>query len=195
MAGLETRAVAGSTLVLTRPGMAAPSAIDATAQLDGIGLTVSLRVRVDPGGTARVVVLSVSPLAAIVGHIDRADDDGTVPPGAVTSRALRGIRLDELAREAVRQQERPAAERDDVRAGAFQLQTGGPVWYADPPIRRPRAEQVAAAARIYLAAAEKGSRAPTVAVVNELGYSRSHASRLIRQARDEGSIPGNGSTR
>jgi hypothetical protein len=182
----------GSTMLITRPGTAAPDSAIATAQLDSVGLKVRFRIRVDPGGGARVVELSVWPLAAIVRTTEVADGDGAVlPPGAITSRALRGIRLDELAREALRQVEMPAADRSDLRPGAFQLpgDPAGRTWYADPPPRRAQADLVATAARVYTAAVAAGSRAPTLAVAHALGYSRSQASRLIRQARDDGKIP------
>lgn len=163
-------------MLLTRPGRAAPSLVDAMAQLDDLGLTLSFRVRVDPGGTVRVVELTINPAAP--------------GDGAITSRALRGIRLDQLAKEAVRQQERPTTKRDDVFPGAFQV-PGDPAnqaWLSPAPGRRPTRELSNEAARIYTAAVEAGSRAPTLAVANELGYSRSQASRLIKAARDTGLI-------
>jgi hypothetical protein len=186
---LETRAVPGSVLVITRPGIAAPGSINATAQLEDAGLAVGLRIRVDPGGTVRVIELRVTPLAAAVRVVERADGEGTVPPGAVTSRALRGIRIDELARAALRQQERPVVERGDLGAGVLQL-PGDPchrTWYTGAP-RPPRAELVTDAARAYAEAVTAGSRSPTMAVANALGCSRSQASRLIRQARDGGEL-------
>jgi hypothetical protein len=175
MPSVESRAVAGSVLVLTRPGVAAPQSIDATAQLEDVGLGVSLRVRVDPGGTARVVRLAVTPLGATVRDVERTDDGVLLPPAGITSRALRVLRVDALAREAVRQQERPVAAPD---AG----------WNAGTR-QRAAGDRAAVAAQVYLAAVKAGSRAPTLAVAAEFGYSRTHASRLIRQARDTGMLP------
>lgn len=163
-------------MLLTRPGSAAPSIIDAVARLDDVGLTVRFQVRVDPGGTIRVARLAVDPA-------------GSPAEGAVTSRALRGIRLDQLAREAVRQMEQPAAMREDVAPGAFQVpgDPAGQAWVSPVPGRRRAPRELAErAARIYTEAIAQGSRAPTLAVAHELGYSRSQASRILRAARDAG---------
>lgn len=165
-----------SMMLLTRPGRAAPSLIEAMARLDDLGLTLSFHVRVDPGGTIRVAALTIHPT-------------GSPADGAITARALRGIRLDQLARAAVRQQEQPASMLPDVGLGAFQV-PGDPAdqaWVSPVPGRRraPR-EKAEEAARIYIKAVASGSKAPTMAVANELGYSRSQASRLVRAARDAG---------
>jgi hypothetical protein len=150
------------------------------ARLDDLGLTVSFRVRVDPGGTIRVADLAIHPTASPA-------------EGAITSRALRGIRLDQLAREAVRQLEQPASMREDVAPGAFQV-AGDPsdqAWVSPVPGRRRAPRELAEqAARIYTEAVAKGSRAPTLAVAHELGYSRSQASRIVRAARDAGLLGG-----
>lgn len=42
------------------------------------------------------------------------------------------------------------------------------------------------AARVYSDAVKRGSRAPAVAVANEMGYSRSQVARYIRRARELG---------
>ncbi len=67
----------------------------------------------------------------------------------------------------------------------------GTAWTgpAPGPVRHTAAEKVNAAARAYNAAVAAGDRAPTAATANALGYQRTQASRLIRQARDRGLIP------
>jgi hypothetical protein len=118
----------------------------------------------------------------------------------ITSRALRAIRLDYLAREAVRQLEQPVVMREDFAIGAFQFAAdAADMWashghvvnvqnpqdrlWVSPPVSRlkPR-EQAEQAARLYAEAVASGSRAPTQAVANGLGYSRSQASRIARRA-------------
>lgn len=180
--------------VLIRPGVAAPSLIIANAELADVGLLVSFTVRVANGGTIRVHRLNVQPL------------DMTSANPAITSRALRSIRLDELARQSVRELEQPVSMREDYAEGAFQM-TADPdrIWASTmhmkdvqnpqdmlwvsrpvPGRRRTSREQAELAARVYAEAVDSGSRAPTQAVANELGYSRSQASRMIRTARDLG---------
>lgn len=162
-----------SMMMLTRPGYAAPSLIVAVARLEGLGLTVNLDVRVDQGGTVRVTAVRVQSSA----------------PGAVTSRALRAIRLDQLARDAVQQLESPVSMRDDIAPGAFQV-AGEPAdqaWISPVPGRRQASPELAEqAARIYAAAVAEGSGSPTMAVAHRLGYSRSQASRFIKAAREAG---------
>lgn len=179
--------------VLTRPGFAAPNELTASADLEDIGLVVTFAVRVAVGGTYHVVRLDVQPRGM-----------GTQP--VITARALRAIRLDELAREAVRKLERPVVMREDHAAGAFQI-TDDPeriwanygsfrditnpedhIWVSRPVLgqRRTPREQAEIAARLYAEAVASGSRAPTQAVADQLGYSRSQASRMIRTARDLG---------
>src|SRR5690242_4162581 len=50
-----------SMMLLTRPGRAAPSLIEAMARLDDLGMVVSFTVRVGPGGTIRIASLTISP--------------------------------------------------------------------------------------------------------------------------------------
>lgn len=172
-------------MILTRPGRAAPSQIDAMARMEDLGLTLSFSVRVDPGGSARVTHLSIDPVG--------------LASGAITSTALHAIRLGELAREAVRQVEQDAdmIEDETGTSGAFRLPgaAAGEAWVSPVPGRRrtPK-ERAAEAARIYNAALTKGSDAPTVAVASEMRVSRSQASRYVRAARDGGLIQGTAPT-
>lgn len=186
--------------VLTRPGFAAPNELTASADLEEVGLVVTFAVRVAVGGTYHVVRLGVQPRGM-----------GTQP--VITSRALRAIRLDELAREAVRKLERPVVMREDYAPGAFQIiddperiwanygsfrDITNPedlIWVSRPVLGQRRAprEQAEIAARLYTEAVASGSRAPTQAVADQLGYSRSQVSRMIRTARDLGLL-GNTST-
>lgn len=191
--GPKVKAVPHETAypVLTRPGFAVPDAIVASAELTDVQLTVTLFVRVASGGTIRVARLAVQPVP--------------YTGAAVTSRALRAVKVDQLAREAVRQLERPVSMREDFAEGAFQITEGADIWanhghmrnirnpesqmwrsLAVPGRRLTGREQAEQAARIYAEAVASGSRAPTQAVAHELGYSRSQASRMIRAARDLG---------
>jgi hypothetical protein len=163
--------------------MAVPAVILAQAAIAELDLSVIMRIRVNPGGTWRIVELLVTPLSA--GGLQH--DMVTNPPGAVTVRALRGLRLDAIARQAVAQEELPVVSRADVRAGAFQVEGRELTYLADP--RMSRSDLVEAAARAYNQAVVAGSRAPVQAVMAALGYSRGHASRFIREARDSGAIP------
>lgn len=178
---------------LTRSGFAAPSELVASADLEDIGLVVNFAVRVSVGGTINVVRLEVLPR-----------DMGVQP--VITARALRAIRLDELAREAVRKLERPVVMRPDYGPGAFQIiddpdriwashgsmrdltNPEDQIWVSRPVpgTRRTPREQAEIAARLYAEAVASGSRAPTQAVAGQLNVSRSQASRMIRTARDLG---------
>jgi hypothetical protein len=165
--------------VLVRHGVAVPSPVQAAVKLAEFGFAVTLTIRVDVGGTIRVSEMGV-----------HARETPTV--GAITSRSLRSIRLDHIAREAVRQLEYSVSMREDVAPGAFQQASDDPNTFWVPGggrvagrHRTPR-EQAEEAARIYAEAVDSGSRAPTQAVANQLGYSRSQASRMIRTARDLG---------
>ena len=183
--------------VLTRPGYAAPSVIVASAELADVGLSLNFAVFVSPGGTFRVRRLTVSAAGS---------------SAAITSRALRTIRLDYLAHEAVRQHEQPVSMLPDHDSGAFQAfqfaadatdpwgshgnfrdirNPQDQIWRSSPALGRrlTSREQAEQAARIYTEAVATGSRAPTQAVAAELGYSRSQASRMIRTARDLGLLP------
>jgi hypothetical protein len=165
--------------VRTSRGHFAPSRIEADVELPGSGIRVRFLVRVDPGGAPRVIELAV--WAA----------EGAA--GAITSRALRGIQLDRLARDAVRQWERPVTERPDIAPGAYSW-PGAPegTFMAEPPPRRLRltpAEKISEAARVYREALAGGSRSPTEAAAAALNVSRSQASRYVRQARDAGMLP------
>lgn len=190
---LEARKPDEAFPVLTRQGFAAPSLITARADLEDIGLVVTFALRVASGGTHHVMSLDVRPRGM-----------GNQP--AITARALRAIRLDQLAREAVTQLERPVVMRPDHAYGAFQIiddpdriwashghlrDITNPedlIWVSRPVPghqRTPR-EQAEIAAQLYTQAVADGSRAPTQAVADQLGYSRSQASRMIRTARDLG---------
>lgn len=177
----ELRAEPGerSAPVLIRAGAAAPSVIRAACKLGDLRIGVTLLIRVDVGGTVRVAELTI--------HAQE-----TPTTAAITSRALRSIKLDALAREAVRLLESPVVMREDVAPGAFQLPGDDPKTFWIPGggrvpgrPRTPRG-QAEEAARIYSEAVEAGNRAPTKAVAAQLGYSRSQASRMIRTARDLG---------
>jgi len=165
--------------VLVRKGVSAPSTVVAAVALPELGVAVALTVRVDVGGTVRVAELSV--------HARE-----TPTTAAITVRALRSIKLDALAREAVRQCESPVIMREDVMPGAFQLPGDDPnvLWVPGggrvPGRPHTPREQAERAAKLYTEAVASGSRAPTQAVAAELFCSRSHASRLIRSARDLG---------
>jgi hypothetical protein len=165
--------------VLIRHGVAAPSTVHAAVKLAEFGFAVTLQIRVDVGGTIRVAEMGI-----------HARETPTY--GAITSRSLRSIRLDQIARDAVRQLEYRVSMREDVAPGAFQQATDEPNTYwvpgsgQVPGRRRTPREQAEEAARIYAEAVASGSRAPTNAVADALGYSRSQASRMIRTARDLG---------
>lgn len=174
---LVPRADPRAAMVRTSRDRTAPNLIEAVAELPGTGVTVTLSLRVHPGGEVRVISVTVQAMEG--------------PMGAVTTRALRAVPLDRLARDALRQLERgPVTERPDVAPHAYTW-PGAPegTFMAEPPPaeRRPSpAEMVGEAARIYREASATGSRAPTLAVASALNCSRSSASRLIRAARDRG---------
>lgn len=163
--------------VLIRRGVIAPGIIEATGDLIDLGFTVELTVHVDSGGSIRVTHLAITP-------------HGRPANRVITTRALRALKLDQLARDVVRQLEQPVTEREDMGSGVFQVPGDSPnaFWVSRPvPGRRPTPRELAEkAARIYAEAKAEGSRAPTNAVASELGYSRSQASRMIRTARDLG---------
>lgn len=165
--------------VLIRRGVAAPSTVHAAFKLANLGVVLALVVRVDIGGTVRVAELTI--------HAQE-----TPSTSAITSRSLRSIKLDALAREAVQRLESPVIMREDVAPGAFQLPGDDPDTFWIPGggrvpgrPRTPR-EQAGEAARIYTEALDSGSKAPTKAVAAQLGYSRSQVSRMLRTARDLG---------
>jgi hypothetical protein len=168
-----------SAPVLIRAGIAAPSVIRAACKLGDLQIGITLIIRVDVGGNVRVAELTI--------HAQE-----TPATAAITSRALRSIKLDALAREAVRRLEGPVIMREDVAPGAFQRPGDDPktFWIPGggrvPGRRRTPREQAEEAAQIYSEAVGSGNRAPTKAVAAQLGYSRSQASRMIRTARDLG---------
>ncbi len=115
--------------------------------------------------------------------------------GGVTAEGTATV-VDQLIKRAVTQLEEPCEEAPQASKfpGAFRLpdDAEGTFYLGARFARRARpmsAELVSEAARIYNAAVAAGSRSPALAVANELGYSRSQASRLIRAARNETKIP------
>jgi hypothetical protein len=88
-------------LVPSRPGIVVPSLIRASAEIKELDLIVNMEIRVEPGGSWRILELAMTPLSG-----DRLQHDLVANPlGAITARALRSFRIDSMAREAVGQQE------------------------------------------------------------------------------------------
>jgi hypothetical protein len=133
-------------------------------------------VRVDPGGQARILDLRVV--------VDEAGE-------TITTTTLRKVLVDQLLRAALsaattKIEDRPDAH-PDIEPAPFQIAAGDDRVYWSPP---PGAsDKVAQAADAYREALASGSRAPTAAVAEALGYSRAQASRYIRAARDAGLLP------
>jgi hypothetical protein len=168
-------------LIRTGPDTAVPSRFTASIYLQQPELTVSLYVIVDQAGTRPRVVdarLQVDVRASI------------------TTTLMRRVLVDQLLKAALDAATVRVEGRPDIHPGAF-MATGDPkdqAWVSPPPrssahgdaALRDRARE---AARIYSDAVMRGSRAPAVAVANEMGYSRAQVARYIRRARELGLLP------
>lgn len=168
-------------LIRTGRDTAVPSRFGATIKLQQPELTVWLDVIVAQAGTRpRVVQLQV--------HVDAR--------ASVTTSIMRRVLVDQLLNAAmsaatIRIEGRPQLHQDGFSAPA---DPDGQAWVSPPPrsVAHGDAElraRATEAARIYSDAVAGGSRAPAVAVANEMGYSRAQVARYIRRARELGLLP------
>jgi hypothetical protein len=158
---------------------AIPDHFEVFARVEGLNIRIEARAAFGAGGHVRVTGLTVNPADFV--------------SGTITSSGLRrAVLVDELVRRAIAELEVPWTDLPDAGLNVGQVpgDQPGEAWYSPPSgqRRRPQEDLVAQAARIYNAALEKGSRAPTMAVGLQLRYSRSQASRLVRAAREQGLI-------
>lgn len=164
-------------------GWAYPSKFSVSTQIDGF--TVVLLVLIADHGP-QVCSMAVEHPQLALGE-------------PITQRMLRKIPIDRLITDGLMQVRRPARV---VNADHHWWQVDGVegVW-GGPTVREGRGsrtdnEQFAQVAKVYERAVREG-RPPVRAVAEELGYSRSHAGRLVSQARTAGLLrptsPGKGS--
>lgn len=159
-----------------------PSKFDAWADLLEPRCSVHLVVTIDDRRTPVVQVLTVAQL------------DGPPAGPPVTASVVRRIALESLLRLAVEDASQPMTVRDDVETAGIAFDVPGApegtviVTPRPRPLtgrgRRTSDEVLRRVAKVYREAT--GGRAPTQAVADELGVSRSHAGRLVGQARNAG---------
>lgn len=175
------RTEASPEALMTRTGLrtAVPELFTAYFSLVRPPLDVRLIVRVPRGGVAQIKHL----------EIDSSRGEPTI-----TSGHLRGVALDKLLREALKDAEVTVIPRDEINPDAFRLEGDDQATFriqrpVESRTERRRLDLAARAAKVYLKAVEEGSRAPAEAVAAALNRSRSQAAVYIRLAREEGWIP------
>jgi hypothetical protein len=183
VAEFRAQAEERSAAIRNGPQTAIPSRFTAVARLVEPPVHVSLWAVADNDGYGHVRVWRL--------EIENAE---AMSAGSITTSRLRELLVDQLVKRAVKELEVPWTARPEHGEDAFEIpgDSEATVRVGLPPAGERRAlpdVSVDEAATIYNDAVHAGNRAPTLAVARELDYSRSHASRLIREARRRGLIP------
>lgn len=171
----------GGALIRTGPATAVPARFAAHVTLKQPVLTLALDVIVDQAGTRpRLVDLRIT--------VD--------PRQAITTATMRRVLIDQLLQAALTAATVAIEGVPDVHPDAFRSNSDPPdtAWVSPPPRATGRGrttpdDLAREAARIYSEAVTKGSRAPAVAVANDLRRSRAQAARYIRRARELRLLP------
>lgn len=184
IAGVHVSAEQQVGWVRTGDTTAVPTRFEAKVFLADPAVVVLLLVLVDSGGRPHVREFHVA---------------ARVPNPPITSTLMRRIPVDHLLKAAVDAASVTVKNRPDIHAGAFQLPSDPDhqAWVSPQPAPTGRGREVPVsrvvrAAEVYLQALAAGSAAPTETVASVLGYSRSSASRDIRNARKQGLLPPTG---
>jgi len=156
----------------------APSPFTAHVVLTRPSLLVQMDVRLHKGGVPQIIELRMQP-----------NNEPTI-----TSGALRGVALDRLLRDVLREAESPVENLPEFAPNAYRLPGDkSDVFRVGVPAKsrvQQRGDAMAArAAEIYKQAVAHGSQAPAAAVATEMDRSRGQAARYIRRARELGLLP------
>jgi hypothetical protein len=173
--------------IRTGPLTAVPARFSAEVELKQPELRLWMDVRVDQAGARpRLVGLQIT----------------SDVRGSITTSLLRRVLVDQLLHAAVEKASKPITPRPEIDPGAFEPEGAAPdtVWVSPPLLSPGRGhatpdERARTAALLYSEAVTRGSRAPAVAVANEMGYSRAQVARYIRRARQLGLLPPLGDSR